>query len=64
VKDEGATSVLTVDLPVAEMFGFEAKLKSATGGRGFQSMIDVKFEMLPKSLKDEVVGKIRQRKGL
>ncbi|MCK5322333.1 MAG: hypothetical protein KAJ47_03650, partial [Candidatus Aenigmarchaeota archaeon] len=49
---------------VAEMFGFEAKLKSATGGRGFQSMIDIKFEMVPKSIKEEIIKKIRERKGL
>ena len=64
VKDEGANSILTVNLPVAEMFGFEAKLKSATGGRGFQSMIDIKFEMVPKSIKEEIIKKIRERKGL
>ena len=64
VDDEGANSILKCDIPVAEMFGFEAKLKSATGGRGFQSMIDIKFEMVPKSIKEDIIKKIRERKGL
>ena len=64
VKEEGSSSILTCNLPVAEMFGFEAKLKSATGGRGFQSMIDVKFEMLPKAIKEDTIKKIKDRKGL
>lgn len=51
-------------LPVAEMFGFEANLKSATGGKGFYSLIDVIFDKVPEELKAQVIAKIRERKGL
>jgi len=51
-------------LPVAEMFGFEAMLKSATQGKGFYSLIDVTFEKLPEELKVQVITKIRERKGM
>ncbi|MFH1421004.1 MAG: elongation factor EF-2 [Candidatus Aenigmatarchaeota archaeon] len=61
---ERGLAMLTCKLPVAEMFGFEAALKSATGGKGFYSLIDVEFRRLPKELEQQAVAKIRQRKGL
>lgn len=64
IEQEEFSSVLTVKLPVAEMFGFEGQLKSATGGKGFQSLMDVVFEKVPKDLVPQVVGRIRDRKGL
>lgn len=63
VKQERST-VVTAKIPVAEMFGFEARLKSATAGKGFQSMMDVMFERVPRELLMQIVGKIRERKGL
>jgi len=62
-EHEGAT-VVTAKLPVAEMFGFDASLKSATSGRGFYSLIDIVFEKLPKDLFEKTVKEIRKRKGL
>ena len=64
IEQEEFSSVLTVKLPVAEMFGFEAQLKSATGGKGFQSLVDVTFEKVPRDLVPQIVGRIRDRKGL
>ena len=64
VEQEEYSAVITVKLPVAEMFGFEGQLKSATGGKGFQSLMDVTFEKVPKDLVPQIVGKIRERKGL
>jgi translation elongation factor EF-G len=56
--------MIQAKLPVAEMFGFEAALKSSTGGKGFYSLIDVHFEKIPEELKMPTIQKIRQRKGL
>jgi len=64
IEQEEHSSIITAKLPVAEMFGFEASLKSATGGKGFQSLIDVLFEKLGSGLRNDVAIKIRQRKGL
>jgi elongation factor 2 len=64
IEQEEYSSVLTAKMPVAEMFGFEGALKSATAGKGFQSLIDVVFEKIPNSLRDDVAIKIRERKGL
>jgi elongation factor 2 len=62
-EERGVTSIKT-KLPVAEMFGFNSALKSATGGLGFFWLIDVVYEPLPKELEHRVVAQIRKRKGL
>ncbi len=61
---ELGAAAIQAKLPVAEMIGFEAMLKSATGGKGFYSLIDVAFERIPEDLKNQVIQKIRQRKGM
>ncbi|MBU5574997.1 MAG: elongation factor EF-2 [Candidatus Aenigmarchaeota archaeon] len=64
IQQEEHSAILTVKIPVSELFGFEGALKSATAGKGFQSLIDVVFERLPRELLEEVISKIRERKGL
>jgi elongation factor 2 len=51
-------------MPVAESFGLTGDLRSATGGRGSQFVIDQLYEQLPFELQTQVVKQIRQRKGL
>ncbi len=64
MKTEQGVAIVQAKLPVAEMFGFEAALKSATGGKGFYSLVDVIFERIPDDLRDKVIRSIRERKGL
>jgi elongation factor 2 len=64
MEAERGVTIIRCKLPVAEMFGFNSSLKSATGGKGFYSLIDVVFERIPKELQDQTIKKIRQRKGL
>jgi elongation factor 2 len=64
VEQEENTSIVTAKVPVAEMFGFEGALKSATAGKGFQSLMDVLFEKIPNDLRDQIALRIRERKGL
>lgn len=64
VKTELGAAIIQAKMPVVEMFGFEGQLKSATGGRGFYSLIDVSFEKIPEDLKMSAIQKIRERKGL
>ncbi len=63
-QTELGAAVIQTKVPTSEMIGFEAALKSATGGKGFYSLIDVTFEKIPEDLKNQVVAKIRERKGL
>ena len=61
---ELGAAIIQAKVPTSEMIGFEAALKSATGGKGFYSLIDVTFERVPEDLKNHVIAKIRERKGL
>lgn len=51
-------------MPVAEMFGLTNDLRSATGGRGVQFVLDQIFETVPHELQSKVLHQLRQRKGL
>ncbi|NOQ56158.1 MAG: elongation factor EF-2 [Nanohaloarchaea archaeon] len=64
MSEEGDMTVIEAKIPVAEMFGFEASLKSATGGRGFQALIDILYEIMPKDIQQKNILQIRKRKGL
>ncbi|MFH8086287.1 MAG: elongation factor EF-2 [Candidatus Aenigmatarchaeota archaeon] len=64
MKEERGASVIIAKIPVSDMFGFDASLKSATSGRGFYSLIETVFEKLPNELREEVIKGIRKRKGL
>ncbi|MBI4895943.1 MAG: elongation factor EF-2 [Candidatus Aenigmarchaeota archaeon] len=64
IKNERGAVIIQAKLPVAEMFGFESQLKSATGGKGFYSLIDVTFEKIPEDQKESIIKKIRDRKGM
>ena len=63
-NQQGTRYVVIAEVPVNEMFGFEAILKSASAGRGFQSLIDVKYKKLPTDLQLQTIQRIRERKGM
>jgi len=62
-EERGVTSIKT-KLPVADMFGFNSALKSATGGLGFFWLVDIVYEPLPRELEQKVINQIKQRKGI
>jgi len=51
-------------IPVAEMIGWSNDLRSSTEGRGVSSLVDQRYEKAPSEIQEEVVRRIRQRKGL
>ncbi len=61
-QDEIVT--IRAKIPVAEMLGWSNDLRSATEGRGVSSLVDQKFERVPSEMQEEIIKKIRQRKGL
>ena len=64
MKQERNHLVVIARMPVGESFGFTTSLRSETEGRGFWSFIESKFERVPRELQDQIIKKIRQRKGL
>ena len=64
MTEERGLTMITCKLPVNEMFGFNSSLKSATGGLGFFSLVDVMYEPLPKDLEPGIIKQIRERKGI
>ena len=64
IIEEVGSAHIIAKMPVSEMFGFDASLKSATSGRGFYSLVDIVFEKVPKDLFEKTVLEIRRRKGL
>ena len=64
VSQDNNITQAKVKLPVAEMIGWSSDLRSATEGRGTSSLLDQLFEKVPLGMQDEVVKRIRDRKGL
>ncbi|MCL4412654.1 MAG: elongation factor EF-2 [Candidatus Thermoplasmatota archaeon] len=64
MEQEGEQSKIVSMVPVPEMFGFASAIRGATGGRVLWSTENSGFQVVPKELQPQVVGKIRERKGL
>ncbi len=62
MEEDGASIKAVV--PVMELFGWASELRSSTEGKGVSSIVDQSFERLPGEKQDQVVQRIRQRKGL
>jgi elongation factor 2 len=63
IMDEDNLSVIA-KVPVAETFGMTGDIRSATGGKGSFFVKAQTFEQLPRELQDNIIKKIRERKGL
>ena len=61
---EGDLAIIEARVPVAAMFGFAGEIRSATEGRAMWSTEFGGFDIVPSSIQIEVVGQIRERKGL
>jgi elongation factor 2 len=62
-QEEDILSIIS-KVPVAEMFGFAAGIRSATQGRALWTTEYLGYEKLPGDLQGVVVREIRKRKGL
>jgi elongation factor 2 len=60
----GDLQTVVAKVPVAELFGFASDIRSATAGKVLWSTESMGFEVLPTELQGEVVGQVRQRRGL
>lgn len=64
MKQDEDTAEITAKIPVAEMIGWSNDLRSTTEGKGTSSILDQTFEKVPSALQDNIIKKIRERKGL
>ncbi len=62
--EQEVTAVIKAKIPVSEMIGWSNELRSTSEGRGVSSLMDQHFEKMPSDLQDDVIKKIRDRKGL
>ncbi|MFB6246620.1 MAG: elongation factor EF-2 [Candidatus Pacearchaeota archaeon] len=64
MNQEEGTAEVKAKIPVSEMMGWSNELRSSTEGKGTSSLMDQAFEKVPESMQDEVIKRIRDRKGL
>src|SRR6202034_1305129 len=50
-------SVITAEVPLAEMFGYSNNLRSMTQGKGSFSMEFLKYQKVPSRFQEEIVKK-------
>lgn len=64
VQQEESGVSIKAKIPVSEMIGWSNDLRSKTEGRGISSLISQTYQKLPGEMQENVVRKIRERKGL
>ncbi len=64
MRQEGDLMILEAKAPVSELFGFASAIRSAAEGRVLWSTENIGFEVMPRSIQEEIITKIRERKGL
>ena len=64
MKQDGDIAEIKAKIPVSEMIGWSNDLRSTTEGKGTSSILDQTFEKVPAALQDNIIRKIRERKGL
>ncbi|MCP9496426.1 MAG: elongation factor G [Pyrinomonadaceae bacterium MAG19_C2-C3] len=55
----GGVQVVTVLVPLSEMFGYTTDLRSSTQGRATSTMHFERYEQAPKNIADEVIAKVK-----
>ncbi len=64
MNQEGDDLVIVAKIPVSGMFGFASAIRSATGGKVLWSSENYGYQRVPAEIQKEIVGKVRERKGL
>jgi len=53
----GTTQVIRASVPLSEMFGYATEMRSRTQGRASFTMHFSRYEEVPKSVSEEIIGK-------
>jgi elongation factor G len=62
-QDEGVSSVVEAEVPLAEMFGYSTHLRSLTQGKAQFTMEFATYRQVPKSIGEELLAKAREKKA-
>ena len=54
-------TIITAEVPLAEMFGYAPDVRSATQGRGTFSMHFASYKQATRSVQEEIMARTRQR---
>jgi elongation factor G len=60
-EQNGATTILIAEVPLAELFGYSTDLRSATQGQGTFTMEFAKYRKVPASIQEEILENVRKR---
>ncbi|HEV2354954.1 MAG TPA: elongation factor G, partial [Puia sp.] len=55
----GSAQIIRSKVPLSEMFGYSTNLRSMTQGRATYSMQFSRYEETPKSVQQEIIGKVK-----
>ena len=59
INSRPGTQVITSLVPLSEMFGYSTDLRSATQGRATYTMHFHRYEEAPRSVREEVIAKVK-----
>jgi elongation factor G len=63
-EQNGSTTVMVAEVPLAELFGYSTDLRSQTQGQGTFSLEFCKYKKVPNSIQEDVIAEIKQREQL
>ena len=61
MEARGGTQIVNARVPLSEMFGYATDLRSRTQGRATYSMHSDRYEQVPQTVSEEVIGRIQGR---
>jgi len=61
-QDEGSSSVIEAQTPLAEMFGFATVIRSATQGKAQFTMEFSAYKQVPQSIAEKIAEEVAKRK--
>jgi len=61
MEARGKVSIITGEVPLAQMFGYSTEIRTITSGRGNFSMHFDHYEAVPFALAEEIVEERRAR---
>jgi elongation factor G len=56
---QGTTQIIKASVPLSEMFGYATEMRSRTQGRGSFTMHFSRYEEVPKTVSEEIVGRVQ-----